>query len=263
MADLFATGTSEYLTGSIDTAPTLINAPNPGKSPTNANQPNGLAAAVIQVETVLGSGTSLRGNLVNLVARLASIVDPDGKLKLTGFRDLITNYGLLATSSSTFTLANHTPIGVIQAFAGSTAPGHWFLCDGTTVSRTTNAKLFAVIGTTYGVGDGTTTFNLPDLRGRIPIGVDGSANRITSASTNGANADTLGGVGGAETHILTTAQMPAHTHTGGHFASGGAGAEGTSPAAELDTSTGSTGGGAAHSNTQPWIALNYIIFNGV
>lgn len=135
--------------------------------------------------------------------------------------------------------------------------------DGTAVSRTTYSGLFAEIGTAFGVGDGSTTFNVPDTLGRVIINVDGAANRITSASLNGANADTLGGAGGLETHTLTTAQMPAHTHPIPTGTAAGA------PSAEIATSTNSnetettssTGGGGAHSNTQPWITKNkYIRF---
>jgi hypothetical protein len=60
--------------------------------------------------------------------------------------------------------------GMVAAYAGSSAPSGWLLCDGTAVSRTTYSALFAAIGTSYGAGDGSTTFNLPDLRGRVPVG---------------------------------------------------------------------------------------------
>ncbi len=261
MSDLFATGVSGYLTGSIDTAPTLINAPNPGKSPTNANQPNGLASAVIQVETALGSAVTLRGSFANLAARLAVLLGPSGQLLLTGFTGLTTRYGLLATNTTTMVPTNHSPLGLIAPFAGSVVPTHWLLCDGAAVGRATYANLFGVISTTYGVGDGSTTFNVPDLRGRIPMGIDGAAARVTSASTGGANADTLGGVGGAQTHQLTTNEMPAHTHSNG--SSGGSTNVQDGPNHEgADGTTGSTGGNAVHSNTQPWLAINYIIFTG-
>lgn len=64
------------------------------------------------------------------------------------------------------------PSGVVLPFAGSTAPSGWLLCFGQAVSRTTYASLFAAIGTAFGVGDGSTTFNLPDMRGRVPGGKD-------------------------------------------------------------------------------------------
>jgi microcystin-dependent protein len=92
------------------------------------------------------------------------------------------------------------PAGVIMAWGASDAPANWLICDGAAVSRSTYASLFNAIGTTYGSGDGSTTFNLPDLRGRIPVG------------KNGGSFGTLGATGGTETVTLTESQMPSHTH---------------------------------------------------
>lgn len=105
----------------------------------------------------------------------------------------------------------------------------------------------------YGVGDNSTTFNLPDRRGRIGITVDGAAARITSSSTNGTYADVLGGVGGAETHTLVTSEMPAHP---GHLVSG-TGISNLTGGINLQND--STGGGGAHNNTQPWIAKKHYV----
>jgi microcystin-dependent protein len=110
------------------------------------------------------------------------------------------------------------PIASLLHYArGATQPTGWLVCNGQAVSRATYAALFAVIGTTFGSGDGSTTFNVPDARGRVLIGLDnlgasqawdnGSANRITDSA-----ADSLGGTGGAEEIVLTSAQMPTHTH---------------------------------------------------
>jgi microcystin-dependent protein len=114
------------------------------------------------------------------------------------------------------------------------------------------------------VGNASTTFNVPDSRGRLAINVDGSANRITSASTNGTYADVLGGVGGTETHTLVTSEMPAHTHGQRVFDGGDSNGQ-HGPKGNLGTAnqtagnTVSTGGGGAHSNTQPWIAKKKFI----
>jgi microcystin-dependent protein len=109
------------------------------------------------------------------------------------------------------------PIGSIIDFAGPSAPAGWLFAGGQAVSRTTYALLFAVIGTTYGSGDGSTTFNLPDLCGRVSAGRDdldgSSAGRLTTVFF-GANADILGATGGSESHTLTTAQLPSITPAG-------------------------------------------------
>ena len=91
------------------------------------------------------------------------------------------------------------PAGIVLPFAGSTAPQGYLLCDGSAVSRTDYADLFTAIGTTYGVGDGSTTFNVPNLSGRVVLGVSQS--------------HTLGSTGGEAAHVLTEQEMPAHSHT--------------------------------------------------
>jgi microcystin-dependent protein len=111
--------------------------------------------------------------------------------------------GSSATIAVDTSYAGFVPTGVINMWATTTAPTNWLLCDGTAVSRSTYAALFAVISTTYGVGDGSTTFNLPNLKGKVPVGRD-SAN---------ASFDTMGELGGAKTHTLTSTEMPSHTHT--------------------------------------------------
>lgn len=108
------------------------------------------------------------------------------------------------------------PIGTVTSYAGSTAPTGWLLCYGQAISRSTYSDLFTVVGTTYGSGDGSTTFNLPDCRGRTHAGKDNmggtSASRITTGGS-GIDGVTLGAAGGAQTHTLTTAQIEAHAHT--------------------------------------------------
>lgn len=163
------------------------------------------------------------------------------------------------------------PSGSVMPYAGSSAPTDWLLCSGAAVSRTTYAALFAVIGTTYGSGDGSTTFNLPDLRGRSAFGVDNmggtAANRITSGGS-GITGTTLGAAGGAETVTLSTSQIPSHNHypTGNlsQISAGGFSGYGyyngvNSGNAGSNAPMSSTGGGGAHNTVPPAIILNYII----
>ena len=174
----------------------------------------------------------------------------------------------LVSDGSNWVTANTegSPSGIMTPFAGATAPAGWLLCDGTAVSRTTYAKLFAVISTAYGVGDGSTTFNLPDMRGRLPLGQDDmggtSANRVTHAQ-----ADSLGGSEGSETHVLTAAEMPSHDHTvrtGPQSAAiGGAPDKWYAERSSTSTAQGQTsepaGGDGAHENMPPYLVFDYII----
>lgn len=162
-------------------------------------------------------------------------------------------------------IANITtvPTGVVSDFAGASAPAGWVLCFGQELDRTTFADLFAVIGTTYGAGDGSTTFNAPDLRGRLVAGLDNmggtSADRLTGQS-GGVDGDILGASGGNETHTLVIAEMPAHDHGYDTEQAGGAGITvGGDAPGQNDTQTSSTGGDGPHNNVQPTLIMNKII----
>jgi len=160
--------------------------------------------------------------------------------------------------------------GMVMPYAGSSAPTGFLLCGGQAVSRTTYSGLFAVVGTTYGVGDGSSTFNLPDLQGRVVAGKDdmsgSSANRLTD-QTNGLNGDTLGATGGTETQDLSIAQLPSHSHGTVVTNVGSTSVTNTGDGLNRIRLTGitqaksatSTGSGDAHNNVQPTIILNYII----
>ncbi|CAF1461904.1 unnamed protein product [Rotaria sp. Silwood1] len=113
-----------------------------------------------------------------------------------------------------FIPTNHTPsnlviIGEIRLYSGISKPPYpWLLCDGSAVSRVEHQRLLAIIGTQYGSGDGVTTFNLPDFRGRVPVGVDESQVRVSGI-------DTVGSTGGQVTHRLTVNEIPPHQHSAG------------------------------------------------
>jgi microcystin-dependent protein len=158
------------------------------------------------------------------------------------------------------------------------------LCFGQAVSRSDYASLFTAIGTTYGSGDGSTTFTLPDMRGRVAAGKDDmggtAASRLTSTTIT-SGAATLGNSGGGQTHTLTSTEMPSHTHTQNPHSHEVQRSNSAATAVSTDatalyrpqTDTGgtyfntqnatatnqNTGGGGAHNNVQPTIILNYII----
>lgn len=179
------------------------------------------------------------------------------------------------------------PVGLILPYAGFAEPSGYLFCYGQAVSRTTYAALFAIIGETYGAGDGSTTFNVPDIRGRVIAGRDdmgGSAASRLTATYFGGVATIRGAVGGSESHTLTTPQIPSHSHTatdsghshsftavqqsGSGLVSGGTGSPinptvSTTGSGTANITVGNTGGGGAHNNVQPTIITNYIIFAGV
>lgn len=166
-------------------------------------------------------------------------------------------------------------IAQIMLFAGNFAPKSWAYCDGTVLSIAQNTALFSLLGTTYG-GNGTTTFALPDLRGRVAVGA-GQGPGLSNYS--------LGQSGGSETTVLTQAQMPAHTHPASATFSVGvsnAAANSDDPDGTLLTTTGSAfyatgapagrlGGVTANATIgiagssqpisiqSPFLVLNYII----
>jgi microcystin-dependent protein len=142
-------------------------------------------------------------------------------------------------------------VGEIKTYAGSVLPSGWLFCQGQAVSRTAFPNLFLAIGITYGAGDTTTTFNLPDLRGKIPVGYN----------TSDTDFNTLGKSAGEKSHVLTINEMPSHTH--GIPVNTGIGTQAVS-ATSSQTYTNTyttqpTGGGVAHNNMQPYIVMNYII----
>lgn len=147
-----------------------------------------------------------------------------------------------------------TPVGTIIMYGASAAPTNWLICNGDPKSRTTYATLFGIIGTTYGDGDGSSTFNLPDLRSRMPVGIGDGGADLTDRS--------LGDTGGTENVTLTTNQIPAHNHeirSSNWETGGGSGGMGNSTDQQHWGYTENTGGGQPHNNLPPFLAINFLI----
>ena len=214
---------------------------------TNSIQDDAVTSAKIAATAV--DATALASNAVT------SAKITDANVTTAKIADGAVTSAKLASGLATIT-------GEIRLWATAAAPTGWLFCDGASISRSTYSALFAVIGTTYGTVDGN-TFNVPDLKGRSPVGVG-------TGDATGATAWTLAEKGGEETHVLTTAEIAAHTHGPGSFAveSGGdlvsdgahvAFRNGTSRTSAVTGTSASTGGGTAHNTIGPVLGLNYII----
>lgn len=168
------------------------------------------------------------------------------------------------------------PTGAILPYGGAAAPAGFVVCDGAAISRTTYAALYTILGTAYGAGDGSTTFNVPDLRGRSPLG---------SGTGAGLTARTIGQTGGEEGHALTSDEGPTHTHSAtvtdpGHFHNtlcndsdtAGSSTPKTSDGAAtsrnmasetkatgITVANGSSGLGSAHNTMHPYCVTNFVI----
>jgi len=159
---------------------------------------------------------------------------------------------------------NPVPTGMVSPFAGAATPAGWLLCNGAAVSRTTYAALYAVCGDAYGAGDGSSTFNLPNLKGRTAVGVDAAQ----------AEFDLRGETGGAKTHTHPVANPISRQGTG-HWTldpGGGAmpGARQRAASASVNVGPSGTQVGstqttytydtdAASNGMPPYVALNYIV----
>jgi microcystin-dependent protein len=170
--------------------------------------------------------------------------------------------------------------GEIRMWAGSgnSPPSSWLICDGQAVSRTTYADLFNVVGTVYGNGDGSTTFNLPDFRGKSPLGVNDAD--LSNGEDGSYSSRNEGEIGGEEEHVITQAELASHSHgtaSGSHprflftdtsnnsrdeVDSSGSGSltfSNTSQTFDSSTATGDTGSDQAHNTMHPFLVVNFII----
>ncbi len=158
------------------------------------------------------------------------------------------------------------PTGAISMYGGSAAPTGYLLCDGTSYLRSDYTALFAILSTTYGSADGT-HFNVPDLRGRVPVGVGtgtGGGAAGTGAPTGGTALTAVARAGwkGEETHVLTVGELAAHTHSFSTISSSGSDTGGnprTATGSDATLTTSSTGSNTAHNNIQPVMGVNFII----
>jgi len=239
MADLMLSN-STWATGTTDTASTLAN----GIDQKRAEHINGPASAIVSLETVLGSASSLKGSHADLATRLAIAIPSSGTI---------------------------IPPGTIWMYAGSVIPSGWLSANnGDTVSRSTYADLFAVIGLDFGngAGDGL-TFSLPAFAGRVPVGVGtgagGGASGTTGTKPSGGS--TLrswlrAAWYGSDVHQLDVSELAAHTHdfTGpGSLVFNSAG--GAQPMVQNLTTrtTASAGSTQPHNNIQAGLGINFII----
>ena len=229
--------------------------------PMGNNRPhNNLQPYIVQkyiIKAKPGNSTSLASVTVGETTTL----EPGADATVTNVgtaKDLILDFGI--PQGEMGSPGETEPIGTIKMYGGKTAPDGYMFANGQAISRTTYSDLFAIYGTTFGAGDGSTTFNLPNLNGRTPVGL--------KASDSDFNA--IGKTGGEKTHTLTKNELPAHYHgfQGGAalFTQPDQGVKGLGPGNLWIEGVGaitttSTDGGAnqPHNNMQPYMGLNYII----
>lgn len=154
---------------------------------------------------------------------------------------------LPAINGANLTGIEGTATGTIVSWSTASIPSGFLECDGTAVSRSTYSALFTAIGTTYGTGDGSSTFNLPNMQDKVQVGKS--------------SGKSLASTGGSETHTLSSSELASHNHSGATVGTANINVHWSYPINNTPNSgnTGSTGGGNAHSIMQPYIALLYII----
>jgi len=209
-------------------------------------------------QTPMSGALNMTDNLITNVAD--PVANQDAATKLYTDTAIAT---AVATVEAEITL-NSVPVGAIQMWSTATAPTGYLLCTGSAVSRTTYSALFAVISTTFGVGDGSTTFNLPNYTNRMPYG--------TTLASTGGSADSIVV---SHTHTATsTVTDPSHTHSGVVVGQTSVGGSGTGnqlagnnvvsiPSATtgitVGTSISTTGSSGTNANLPPYLGINFII----
>ncbi len=221
--------------------------------------------------TVVGAGTFKSAVSVSGNVNIAGNTSIGGTVTISGANLAAPNAKVCASAyyGDGSNLTGAMPTGAILPYGSSVAPSGYVLCNGTAYNRTgTYADLFGVIGVKYGVGDGSSTFNVPDTRGRFLAGWDAGTGVLTSVTVSMITGATIGNTGGTQAVALAVAQIPSHQHLA--WISGSGDDEGVQAnssqlglesnfAANSTVSTGSTGGSGSHSNIPPSLIINYII----
>lgn len=240
---------------------------------------NGSGTYILPVGNPVVTGTTITSNWANttlsdMATALTGSVAADGQTPITGNLQMGGNKitgmadGTTATDAATYgqvAAVNSVMTGTIQMWPTTSAPTGYLLCAGSAVSRTTYAALFAVIGTTFGAGDGSTTFNLPNYADRMPIGSG------TIAATIGATGGSKDAVVVSHTHTASVSD-PGHSHGtysypsnafGGTQSSSGSGAGYTSGVfantTGISVSNSTTGVSGTNANLPPYLGINFII----
>ena len=220
--------------------------------------------------TVVGAGTFKSAVSVSGNVNIAGNTSIGGTVTISGANLAAPNAKVCASAyyGDGSNLTGAMPTGAILPYGASVAPSGYVLCNGTAISRSTYSDLFGVVGTKYGVGDGSSTFNVPDTRGRFLAGWDAGTSVLTSVTVSMITGASIGNTGGTQAVALAVAQIPSHQH---HMWVSGSGSEEGSETgvagfssqtdwgAISSVSTGSTGGSGSHSNIPPSLIINYII----
>jgi len=238
---------------------------------TGVTVPTGGTSFVLTNGTSAYSSSAFNSITVDGAAKFESTVTIEGNAVVKGDVHVSSKVCASAFYGDGTNLTGRMPVGAIIPWVVTAAPSGYLLCHGSAVSRTTYSDLFAVVASLYGDGNGSTTFNLPDFRGRFLAGYNAGTSRLTSVTSGMVVGDTIAVTGGTQAVTLTEAQLASHTHDSGnlHFVNGGDAAQQGSHAVQRSEangvsvmilgSTDSTGDGGAHSNIPPVITINYVI----
>lgn len=264
------TGPSKFISDLVITNPPISDDLEEG-----AGHIKGIKNAIKNTFPNINGSTSVSdeelNKLAGAVAEVLAFLDAasiDAARVAIGLPSVTGNAGKVAqvnAAGSAWEAVFGIPIGSMMLWPTETAPTNWLICDGSAISRTTYSILHALLkdvggvdAYAYGNGDGSTTFNLPDFRGRSPIGA--GTGTATRASEWTLGEKPTSGIGGEESHIQTTAELAAHTHTKGATDSGVNVSTGAGNNHFNDTgNTGSTGSSSPFNVTHPVLGTNIII----